>query len=151
MSKNVHNANLSYLGRFFVLILAVCYLLTPLHQTLKNSIHDISHAITKVEAQQHQHQHIANSKMGRRVMAHNHSHNTHQHKVLSFFNALFDSDTSPDQNLKDSDVKVDKRVVDIETPIFLKPTLFQDHKFSYLLILKTSDRGLDSPPPEHLS
>ena len=40
---------------------------------------------------------------------------------------------------------------DIETPIFLKPTLFQDHKFSYLLILKTSDRGLDSPPPEHLS
>ena len=70
MSKNVHKANLSYLGRFFVLILAVCYLLTPLHQTLKNSIHDISHAITKVEAQQHQHQHIANSKMGRRVMAH---------------------------------------------------------------------------------
>lgn len=64
---------------------------------------------------------------------------------------FFDSDTSPDQNLKDSDVKVDKRVVDIETPIFLKPTLFQDHKFSYLLILKTSDRGLDSPPPEHLS
>lgn len=151
MSKREHHANLSYSGRLFVLILAVCYLLTPLHQTLKNSIHDISHAITKVEAQQHEHQHIANSKMGRRVMVHHHSHNSHQHKALSFFNVLFDSDTTPDQNLKDTDVKVDKRVVDIETPIFLKPVLYQNHKFRYLLKLKTPARGLDSPPPEFLS
>jgi hypothetical protein len=151
MSNKVHYTNLSFIGRFFVLVLSVCYLLSPLHQTLKHSIHDISHAISKVEAQQHEHQHIASSKMGRRTMAHHHSHNTHQHKALSFFNALFDGDSIPDENLKDLEIKVDKRVVDIETPIFKSPILSQDHTFSYILKLTNLVRGLDSPPPEYLS
>ncbi len=140
----------SLIAKVFILALAACYLLSPLQQSLRYGLHNIEHAITQVESDHHTHNELRSTPMGRRAMAHHHSHETHQHKVLSFFNALFD-DNASDQNHQSTDIVFDKHVVIFKDISFQQPSEFQQHLFYYTDVAYGNLLHIDSPPPEYLS
>ena len=141
----------SVIAKTFVLILAMCYLLSPLQQSMKLAIHDISHAISQVQAEQHTHNHLMQTKMGRRALAHHHHQGSHQHSVLSFFDKLFNDDQSSHQQQNTIDFNIDKHI-ETETSIsFNSYTETQQHQFFYNGAFLASLIPIDSPPPEYFS
>jgi len=140
----------SKIAKLFVLVLAVCYMLSPLQQTLRYGLHNIEHVISQVEADHHTHKDLMSTKMGRRAMSHHHSHETHQHKSLAFFNALFDDSTSQHNN-QSTDISFDKHVLSFKDITFKTSIEFQQHLFYYKDVAYGSLINLDSPPPELIS
>ena len=135
------------MARSFMLLLAACYLLAPLQDSLKVAVHDISHAISTVKTERHTHEHLSQSKMGRRVLMH-HSH-SHQNEVLSFFDALFNTNSTNDHAPQTATYKVDKQLAEATYPEFTKPLEIQKHVFYYNSSYYHSDRAVSAPPPKH--
>lgn len=145
------NIRCSLMTKVLVLVLVVCYILSPLQQTLRYSLHTIDHALSQVEAEQHTHNDLMQTRMGRRVAAHHHSQETHQHKVLSFFNALFDDDQTSKQNTPITDIAFDKHITKIlDLSLEISENL-QKHQFYYSSNLSFTEKGIELPPPETTS
>ena len=137
-------------AKLFVLILAVCYMFSPLQQTLSYSVHNISHAFSTVQAEQHSHDNLMKSKMGRRAMAY-HQHNSHSHNLLSFFESLFDGDQSSHQNNTSLETAFDKHFSVEDVIEFNTITVTKTHQFFYNDVLCGNPNNTDSPPPEYFS
>ena len=131
-------AFLSILKKRFILSLAVLYLMIPLHQSLLEGFHKLSHAITHTSANHH---HESDHELDRE--------HTHEHKAIAFFNTLFspndtDSDTTDALLLE---TKYDKHIT--QDYFQLKPLLsiHTQHTFIYFYGIYYTSLSVQTPPP----
>ena len=139
---------ISVIVKTIVLLLAVCYLLAPMQKTLSGLAHDVSHAIAEVKEQQHTHNNLMATAMGRRVMGHHHHSETHQHSVLAFIDTLFKTSQSSHDNKLNLELNIDKHVVNKDLICFSRLELSQTHQYFYKYDLKNHHTDINTPPPE---
>lgn len=130
-------AFLSVLKKRFILSLVVLYLMVPLHQSLSEGFHKLSHAITHTSANHH---HELDHQLDRE--------HTHEHKAIAFFNNLFSSDdTGSDKDALLFEIKYDKHIT--QEYFKLKPvtSTHTKHTFTYHYGIYYTLLSVQTPPP----
>lgn len=132
-----NTAFISILKKRFILSLAVLYLLVPLHQSLLEGFHKLSHAITHTSANHH---HDLDHELDRE--------HTHEHKAIAFFNTLFSTnDTGSDSDTLLLETKYDKHIT--QEYFHLKPviSIYTKHTFTYHYGIYYTPLSVQTPPP----
>lgn len=94
------------------LLISLCYVIHPLHQQLSNVWHAVSHSVempTYVLGHGNAGQSYANQNV-HETRDHN-AQSDHDHGILNFINAAFDSSESPETPI--SETKIDKHLVTV--------------------------------------
>ncbi|RFN59044.1 hypothetical protein [Marixanthomonas ophiurae] len=132
-----NTAFLSILKKRFILSLAVLYLIVPLHQSLSEGFHKLSHALTHTSANHH---HDLEHELDKE--------HTHEHKAIAFFNNLFSADdTNSDKDALLFEIKYDKHIT--QEYFQLKPVISPQtkHTFTYHYGKYCTSLSVQTPPP----
>ena len=120
-----------------MILVVVLYSIAPLHEPLLNGMHRISHAISSHSAQSHHHHDSSTT-------------HSHEHKYISFFSTLFQSDTSSDSTVLVQEIAIDKHLF---TPYEQKETHTRFKTPQLFYFTSETDRvflELVPPPPRHV-
>lgn len=130
-----NTAFLSLLKKRFILSLAVLYLMVPLHQSLLEGFHKLSHAITHTNANHH----LDHEKD---------KEHTHEHKAIAFLNTLFSADETGSKNeALLLETKYDKHITQEYFQLQPVISIYTKHTFTYHYGIYYIPRSVQTPPP----
>ena len=134
----LNTAFILVLKKRLLLSLAVLYLLIPLHQSLLEGFHKLSHALTHTSAN---HDHELDHELNR-----DHSH---EHKAIAFFNELFSAnDTDSDKEALVLEIKYDKHLTQEYFKLNPVHSIHTKHVFLYHFGNYNTSLSVQTPPPQ---
>ncbi|MDO6807544.1 hypothetical protein Q4603_02940 [Zobellia galactanivorans] len=114
----------SRLIKYMALIIALCYIINPLHQQIQTVLHEVSHILTIPD---NLISHASVTEKHHRAHQHSGQETLHQHEFIDVFSALFDASDEEghhDEELH-ADFKFDKHLVkdsdDYDSIVFTEP------------------------------